>query len=353
MKHIKILPRLAMTAVFALISGASQAAMCMDITLTGTQGGPPVFNGLAGAGTLVSYGDEADNCRGVNLQFDAGRGTVQRLSELRMPAGQLDAIFVTHIHSDHVDGLPDLMQLRWHFNSAGEKVDLGCSVDVDSPAGHTMSCANLAASIGDAFIASGEMAQRLLENDARLPGGPADLINLVTVAPPKVPTEIWSDGDVTVSAIASRHVPGHMSYRVDTPSGAVVIGGDAGNDTPAPPREFSTSVAVEQLAQGADVIVHSTIHPVMGPDQDSGFPPPVYFRQSTAADLGDMAMRADVPNLMLTHLIPPLGAARQGLFPVPGGGLTQADYEAAARDGGYAGNVIVGTDLATLRLMAE
>jgi len=61
------------------------------------------------------------------------------------------------------------------------------------------------------------MAQRLLENDARLPGGPADLINLVAVTPPKDPTEIWSDGDVIVSAIASRHVPGHMSYRIWPP----------------------------------------------------------------------------------------------------------------------------------------
>ena len=37
MNHTKILPRLAMTAVSALVGGASQAAMCMDITLTGTQ----------------------------------------------------------------------------------------------------------------------------------------------------------------------------------------------------------------------------------------------------------------------------------------------------------------------------
>jgi ribonuclease Z len=53
---------------------------------------------------------------------------------------------------------------------------------------------------------------------------------------------------------------------------------------------------------------------------------------------------------MLTHLIPPLGAARQGPYQKPNGGLTAQDYEDAARLTGYAGNVIVGTDLATLRL---
>lgn len=331
----------------------ARAANCMEVTLTGTQGGPPVYNGLAGAGTLVRYGTEENNCSSTVLQFDVGRGTLQRLSEVNVPAGRVKAIFLTHIHSDHVDGLADLMQVRWHFGSKGPKIDLICSTDVVSPRGHTVSCGGLARYIGHAYVQSGEVAQRLAENGDRLPGGPADLINLSTVTPTAAPAKVWSDGDVSVTAIASRHVPGHMSYRVDTPAGSVVIGGDAGNDKPAPPRDHSTSVSVETLAQGADILVHSTIHPVFGPDQDSGFPPPIFFRQSTASDLGALAERAGVSNLMYTHLIPPLGAARQGPFKVPGGALDKADWEAAARDGGYKGNVVVGTDLATLRLVEE
>ena len=58
------------------------AEPCLEITLTGTQGGPPAVNGLAGAGTLVRYGDSANNCSDLMLQFDAGRGTVLRLSAL-------------------------------------------------------------------------------------------------------------------------------------------------------------------------------------------------------------------------------------------------------------------------------
>ncbi|MFT4999576.1 MAG: ribonuclease Z [Paracoccaceae bacterium] len=110
---------------------------------------------------------------------------------------------------------------------------------------------------------------------------------------------------------------------------------------------------MQQRPQGADIVVHSTIHPVMGPDKDSGFPPPVYFRQSTTADLGDLAKRAGVKHLMLTHLIPPMGTPRQGPYKVPGGALTEQDYIDAARTGGYDGNVIVGTDLVTLRLPAN
>ena len=344
---------LATAAMFTALGSFAHAAPCMIVTLTGTQGGPPVYKGQAGAGTLVQYGDDENNCGAIRLQFDTGRGTTQRLSQAKTPVGKLNGIFLTHMHSDHTEGLADMMQLRWHFNSKGPKVDLVCSSDAKSPLGHTLSCAKLAKHIGDAFIQSGEMAQRLAENKKRLPGGPADLINVMSFTPANEPAKVWSMGDVTVSAIKSRHVPGHASYRVDTPAGSVVIGGDAGSDSPKPPRDSSTSAQVEKLAQGADIIVHSTIHPVMGPNLTSGFPPPIYFRQSTATDLGAMANRAGAKHLMLTHLIPPMGAAKQGPFPIPGGGLSEADYKKAVTDGGFTGNTIVGTDLVSLRLPAK
>ncbi|MEM7299685.1 MAG: MBL fold metallo-hydrolase [Pseudomonadota bacterium] len=337
-------------AGFFVATTTAMSAPCMKVSLTGTQGGPPVFMGQAGAGTLVQYGDETNGCGAIKLQFDAGRGTTQRLSQLRVPVGKLNAVFLTHMHSDHTEGLTDMMQLRWHFNSKGPKIDFVVSEDAKSPRGHMLSGRNFAMHIGDAMINSGEMAQRLAENPKRLPGGPKDLINVITFPPTKAPVKVWSSGDVSVSAVTSRHIPGHASYRVDTPAGSVVIGGDAGNDKPKPPRNASTSAQVETLALGVDVIVHSTIHPVMGPDKDSGFPPPIYFRQSTATDLGSMAKRAGAKHLMLTHLIPPMGAKKQGPYPIPGGPLDEAAYKAAVEKGGFTGNTIVGTDLATLQL---
>src|SRR5262245_35262146 len=91
----------------------------------------------------------------------------------------------------------------------------------------------------------------------------------------------------------------------------------------------------------------------MGPDKGSGFFPHAYFRQSNAFDLGAMAKRAGAKYLMLTHMIPPLGAERQGPFKIPGGPLTEADYRKAVEESGFTGNVIVGTDLVTLRLPAN
>ncbi len=351
MKKLSIM--LAAGLSLAAIASTASAAPCMIVTLTGTQGGPSVFNGLAGPGTLVRYGDDSNNCNAVRLQFDAGRGTTMRLSQLGITPAQLNAVFFTHMHSDHADGFADIVQVRWHFSPKGPKLDVVCSTDSAAPKGYTVSCAKFAAHAADAYLQSGEIAQRHSENSERPAGGPGTLTNVINFEPKAEPQVVWTSGDVKVSAIQSTHIPGHASYRVDTPAGSVVIGGDAGNDVPAPPRTTSTSAQVEKLAKGADIIVHSAMHTVMAPDKGSGMPAPIYYRQSTSADLGAMAKRTGAKHLMLTHLIPPLGAARQGLWNVPGGALTEASYRASVEEGGFTGNTIVGTDLVSVRLPAK
>lgn len=345
---------LTVASTFAVLGAMpARAAPCLTVTLTGVQSGPPIFNGQAGAGTLVRYGDDSDNCSAVRLQFDTGRGTNQRLSQLGVAAGQLNAIFLTHMHSDHTEGLADVLLLRWNYNSAEPKLDVVCSADAKSPLGHTLSCASYVARIGEPFMASGEIAQRRAEDKSRLSGGPADVANVITFASSNDPQAVWSSGDVKVSAIRSTHIPGHVSYRVDTPAGSVVIAGDAGNDTFAPPRASSTSDQVERLAQGADIIVHSTMHPVMGPDRDSGMPAAVYHRQAGTGDLGAMAKRVGAKHLVLTHLAPSIGAVRHGPYKVPDGPLTDEHYVKVVRDAGFSGNVVVGRDLAIVRLPAK
>jgi ribonuclease Z len=340
-------------ATLFLSAPCAQAAPCLTVTLTGTQSGPPVVNGLAGAGTLVRYGDDSNDCGTVKLQFDAGRGTNMRLSQVGVAPGQLNAIFFTHMHLDHTLGFADIALLRWHFNSTGPKLDVVCSSDAVSPLGVTVSCRKFVAHIGDVFIQSGEIAYRRSDNSKRLPGGPVQVTNVMTFDPSNEPQVVWSSGDVRVTAIRSAHMPGHASYRVDTPAGSVVIGGDAGNDTAAPPRTTSTSDQVERLAKGVDIIVHTNTHPVMAPEGGSGMPPPIFHRQSATTDLGAMAKRVGAKYLMLTHLNPPLGAKRQGPYTVPGGPLTEADYRKAVEASGFTGNIVVGTDLATVRIPAK
>ena len=340
-------------AGFLFLSATAQAAPCLIVTITGAQGGPQAYKGQAGPGTLVQAGDDADNCKAVQLQFDTGRGTLLRLSQVNVLSSQLNAVFFTHMHNDHSEGFADLLQHRWAIFPTAPKVDVVCADDVASPLGFVISCKKFVAHIADASVNSGEIAQRVAEDKRRPEAGPAALAAVKTFAPKNEPQVVWEAGAVKVSAVRSTHIPGHASYRVDTPAGSVVIGGDAGSDTIAPPRPSSTSAQVEALAKGADIIVHSAIHPVMAPDKDSGMPPPVYFRQSAANDLGGMAQRAGAKNLVLTHLIPPPDAAMQGVWKVPGGALTETDYKKAAQDGGYAGNVVVATDLASIRLPAK
>jgi ribonuclease Z len=67
--------------------------------------------------------------------------------------------------------------------------------------------------VGDAFLQSGEIAQRRSEDNNRLEGGPADLTNVITFEPQNEPQVVWSSGDVKVSAIRSTHIAGHASYR--------------------------------------------------------------------------------------------------------------------------------------------
>src|SRR5215467_1200628 len=100
----------------AALPSPLQAAPCLLVTLTGTMSGPVLLNGVAGAGTLVRYGDDSNGCSAVKLQFDAGRGTPLRLSQVGVDVAHLDAIFFTHMHSDHTDGFADLMQTRWNWN---------------------------------------------------------------------------------------------------------------------------------------------------------------------------------------------------------------------------------------------
>ncbi len=67
------------SAPAAALSEADNTA-CLEISLTGTMGGPANFGSLAGSGTLVKCCTNANNCGDVHLQFDTGRATSVRLA---------------------------------------------------------------------------------------------------------------------------------------------------------------------------------------------------------------------------------------------------------------------------------
>lgn len=75
------------------------------VTLLGT-GTPQPRPDRFGPSTLVEAGDQI-------LLFDAGRGVPIRLTQLKIPIGKITALFLTHYHSDHTSGIPDLWLTGW------------------------------------------------------------------------------------------------------------------------------------------------------------------------------------------------------------------------------------------------
>ncbi|MBI2357701.1 MAG: MBL fold metallo-hydrolase [Deltaproteobacteria bacterium] len=75
------------------------------VTLLGTGAPPPVMHRF-GPSTLVEAGEE-------KFLVDAGRGALQRLHQLDIPFSQITALLLTHHHSDHVVGIPDLWLTGW------------------------------------------------------------------------------------------------------------------------------------------------------------------------------------------------------------------------------------------------
>jgi hypothetical protein len=115
----------------AAFTSPVQAAPCLLVTLTGTMSGPVLLNGVAGAGTLVRYGGDSSECNAVKLQFDAGRGTALRLSQVDLDVGQLDAIFFTHMHSDHTDlcrSHAGALELELRGAKARRGLQRGCAI---------------------------------------------------------------------------------------------------------------------------------------------------------------------------------------------------------------------------------
>lgn len=284
--------------------------MSTSVTLTGT-GVPHAAPDRAGPGTLVRSGD-------VVLQFDAGRATVLRLAAAGVQASELDALFVTHVHSDHVVDLADVAMTRWLEQPLRPTGPLR----VVSPEG---SAARFVGRMLEPF--DEDIALRMSHA-----GSAAPEVDLTTFAPAGRPEVVWrsADGSVVVSAVAVHHEPvDAVAYRVDTPDGSVVVSGDT-----------RVCDEIAALAVGADVLVHEACRrtALAGAIAGTVFER-IFSYHADTVELGGLAERAGVPHLVLTHLIP---------APTTPG--EEAAFEADVRSGGYVGTVTVGTDLLTVHV---
>jgi ribonuclease Z len=287
--------------------------MTLEVTLTGT-GVPHSAPGRAGPGTLVRAG-------GVTLQFDAGRGTVLWLADVGVRVGALDALLVTHVHSDHVSAVADLLLTRW----VEGRVTGSGPLDVVCPVGAT---ARFLDRVLDPY--DEDIALRI----AHVGGEPPVVAATSFVAGPE-PVRVWAapGGAVEVSAVAVHHEPAEaVAYRVDSDDGAVVVSGDT-----------RVCAEVEALCVGVDLLVHEACRrtALAGAVAGTVFET-IFSYHADTVEPGAMAERAGVPHLVLTHLIP-----------APRDPSEAAGFEEDVRAGGYTGRVTVGEDLASFTFGAH
>jgi ribonuclease Z len=220
-------------AAISCVSAAAQdpKAPDMTITLLGTGSPIPVPGHLApvspqdrmGAMTLVRAGQEV-------LLFDAGRGVVQRLSQAGVKGADITSVFLTHFHSDHTVGLPDLwltsrLTLAWGGRTK--------PMDVIGPVGAKDFSGNLVRAFA-------------LDVSARPDQPQIDLIG----------HEFEKDGivfdrnGVQVTAFTVDHGPAKpaVGYRIDYRGRAVLISGDT---------RFNQNVI--KYGTGVDLLVHGVL----------------------------------------------------------------------------------------------
>ena len=282
-----------------------------SVVLTGT-GIPHPTPGRAGPGALVRHDD-------VALQFDAGRGTVIRLAEVGCTPAFLSALFLTHIHSDHLVDLADVTMTRWLQQQV-----------------HSTGPLHIVATEGDAASFVEHMFD-VWENDIALRthhvGATPPEFVLHTFVTPDRPTEVWRsvDGSVVVEAVAVHHEPVHdaVAYRVRTPDGVVVISGDT-----------RVCDEVERLADGADVLVHEACRKTALGDAVKGTVfETIFSYHADSVPLGGLARRAGVKHLVVTHLIPSPRTEQE-----------ENDFLGDVRAGGFTGDVTIGRDLDTFNV---
>ena len=270
-------------------------AAALVVLLLGT-GYPRPDPQRAGPSTVVIAGD-------AWFVVDAGRGTTMRIAATDLGYANLRGVFLTHLHSDHTAGLPDLFDTSWQF---GRKT---VPLDLYGPRG------------------TKKLANAMLQFFAEDIHWRRDVLEKHPAAGATIRTHIvregivYDDGNVKITAYPVDHRPvvNAFGYRFESGGQTVVISGDT--------RPTENLV---RYAKGADILVLEAYLPEHFLRVDT---PEVAARlmsyHTSAEEAGVLAAKAGVKKLVLTHLIP--------------GNADETFRERAAKS--FKGEVVVGRDL--------
>ena len=276
--------------------------MTIDITLLGT-GGPIPDANRAGPATLISAGDE-------HVLVDAGRGVLMRLAAAGVGPLQLSAVLLTHLHSDHITDLNDVITTRWVMTFDPDPAPLR----IVGPVGTQTVVDHLMASLEP------DVAYRIAHHDD-LTAPPA--VEVIEVA--DGPVELGAAMAITAGPTDHKPVEPSVGYRFDAGEGDGRVGVVVAGDT-------VPCDGLDALCVGAHALVHTAIRK----DIIANVPIPrlqdTLDYHSSPEEAAQTAARAGLGTLVLTHYVP--------TFPSGGGD----DWcELAAQH--FTGRVELGDDL--------
>lgn len=212
--------------VLTVLVPAVVAGQDIKLTLLGTGAPPPVMNRF-GPSILVEV-------RGRKFLFDAGRGALQRLGQLGVRWQDVDGVFFTHLHSDHVVGFPDLWLTGWLVSPGRDR-----PLSVRGPTGTR----NMISHLERAY----EFDIRFrVQDDRAAPDG------VVVLAEDLREGVVLEEGGLKITAFEVDHEPVEpaFGYRIDYGGRSVVLSGDT-----------RVSPNLIRHAQGVDLLVHEVASP--------------------------------------------------------------------------------------------